>query len=76
MEQKYIKCNLNKFMAEQRLKVADVAQEIGVHWKSISLLYYDKAKRIDCELLYKVCKYFNCSVGDMLEITEETLIES
>ena len=63
-------------MVEQRLKVADVAQEIGVHWKSISLLYYDKAKRIDCELLYKVCKYFNCSVGDMLEITEETLIES
>jgi putative transcriptional regulator len=57
-------------MGEKKLKIADVAREIGVHRNTIALLYYEKAKRIDFDVLDKLCKYFNCRVIDILEYKE------
>lgn len=54
-------------MGERKLKIADVAKDIGVHRNTITLLYYEKAKRIDFEVLDKLCKYFGCAVSDILE---------
>jgi putative transcriptional regulator len=57
-------------MGERKLKIADVARDIGVHRNTIALLYHEKAKRIDFEVLDKLCRYFNCSVSDLLEFKE------
>ena len=57
-------------MGERKLKIADVARDIGVHRNTITLLYYEKAQRIDFEVLGKLCKYFNCTVSDLLEYRE------
>jgi putative transcriptional regulator len=62
-----IKCHLSRLMGERKLKIADVAREIGVHRNTVTLLYYEKAQRIDFEVLDKLCKYFNCKVEDILE---------
>lgn len=62
-----IKCHLSKLMGERKLKIADVARDIGVHRNTITLLYYEKAQRIDFEVLDKLCKYLECSVSDILE---------
>ncbi len=62
-----IKCHLSRLMGERKLKIADIAREIGVHRNTISLLYYEKAQRVDFEVLEKLCKYFGCTVGDLLE---------
>lgn len=62
-----IKCHLSKLMGEKKLKIADLAREIGVHRNTITLLYYEKAKRIDFEVLDKLCKYFVCEVSDIIE---------
>lgn len=67
-----IRCHLSRLMGERKVKIADVARGIGVNRNTITLLYYEKAKRIDFEVLDKLCKYFNCSVGDILEYKEET----
>jgi putative transcriptional regulator len=67
---KMIKCHLSKLMGERKLKIADLARELGVHRNTITLLYYEKAKRIDFDVLEKLCKYFNCKVSDMLEYIE------
>lgn len=62
-----IKCHLSRLMGEKKLKIADVARELNVHRNTITLLYYEKARRIDFEVLDKLCKYFDCTVGDILE---------
>jgi len=31
------------------------------------LLYYEKAKRVDFDVLDKLCKYFKCAVGELIE---------
>lgn len=66
-----IKCHLSKLMGERKLKIADVARAIDVHRNTITLLYYEKAKRIDFEVLDKLCKFFNCKVEDILEYKED-----
>ncbi len=62
-----IKCHLSTLMGERKLKIADLAKDLSVHRNTITLLYYERAKRIDFDVLDKLCKYFNCSVGDILE---------
>ena len=54
-------------MGERKVKIADVARAIGVNRNTITLLYYEKAKRIDLDVLDKLCKYFGCEVKDILE---------
>jgi len=63
-----IKCHLSRMMGERKLKVSDVARATGIHRNMITLLYYERAKRIDFEVIEKLCNYLNCSIGDLLEI--------
>ncbi len=57
-------------MGERKLKIADLSKDLGVHRNTITLLYYERAKRIDFDVLDKLCKYFNCSIGEILEFKE------
>ena len=52
---------------KRKVKIADVSRAIGVNRNTITLLYYEKAKRIDFEVLDKLCQYFGCEVKDILE---------
>ncbi len=67
-----IKCHLSRLLGEKKLKIADVARDIGVHRNSITLLYYEKAKRIDLDILDKLCQYLNCTVSDIIEYRQES----
>jgi len=58
-------------MGEKRVKIADVSRAINVHRNTIALLYYEKSKRIDIDVLDKLCRYFKCRVEDILEFKEE-----
>ena len=57
-------------MGERKIKISDLARDLDVHRNTITLLYYEKAKRIDFDVLDKLCKYFECSVGDLIELEE------
>lgn len=52
------------------MKIADLAKDLGVHRNTITLLYYERAKRIDFDVLDKLCRYFNCSISEILEFRE------
>jgi putative transcriptional regulator len=63
-----IKCHLSRFMGEYKMNATDVARATGIHRIMIGQLYRETATRIDLRELEKLCKLFNCSVGEMLEI--------
>lgn len=67
-----IKCHLSRLMGERKLKIADVARETGLHRNTITLLYDEKAARVDLETLERLCELFECHVGDLLEYRAET----
>lgn len=66
-----IKSNLSTLMGSKRLKVIDVAREIDVNRNAIDLLYKDEAKRVDLEVLDKLCKFFECTPNDIIVFTPE-----
>jgi len=62
-----IKCHLSRLMGERKLKIADVARETGLHRNTITLLYDETAARIDLDAIDRLCKYFDVTVGELLE---------
>ncbi len=62
-----IKCHLSVLMGKKKLKIADLARETGLHRNTITLLYKEEAARVDLDAMDKLCKYFNCEVGDLFE---------
>lgn len=62
-----IKCHLSRLMGEKKLRVADVARDLGVHRNTITLLYDETATRIDLDTMNKLCNYLGCNVDDLLE---------
>ncbi|KVL61895.1 transcriptional regulator [Burkholderia cepacia] len=62
-----IRCNLSRLMGERKLRIADVARDTGLHRNTITLLYDEKAIRVELDVVDKLCKYFDVSVGDLFE---------
>ena len=62
-----IKCNLSTLMGAKKVKIADVARDTGLHRNTITLLYKEEATRIELDTIEKLCDYFDCSVGELLE---------
>ena len=66
-----IKCHLSRLMGENKLKIADVARETGLHRNTITLLYRETASRIELDAIEKLCTLFRCEVGDLFEYVPE-----
>ncbi|WP_417582560.1 helix-turn-helix domain-containing protein [Nitrincola sp.] len=62
-----VRCHLARLMGEHKMKVIDVARETGLNRNTVTLLYKETAQRIDLDAIDKLCKLFNCAVGDLLE---------
>lgn len=68
-----IKCHLSRLMGERKIRVADVARDLGIHRNTITLLYDETATRVDLETLNKLCIYLNCRLDELLEfVPDET----
>jgi len=65
-----IRCNLSRLMGERKLKIVDVSRETGLHRNTVTLLYRETASRIDLEAIDKLCQFFDCEVGELLERIE------
>lgn len=66
-----IRCHLARLMGERKMKIVDVARETGLNRNTVTLLYKETAQRIDLEALEKLCRLFQCEVGDLLEYVPE-----
>lgn len=62
-----IKCHLSRLMGEKKVKIADVSRDTGINRGTLTRLYQETAERIDLEVIDKLCDYFGCDAGDLLE---------
>jgi putative transcriptional regulator len=65
-----VKCHLSRLMGEHKMSIADVARDTGIHRNTVALLYHETAKRIELDVVERLCRLFNCDVGQLLEIQE------
>lgn len=62
-----IKCHLSRLMGERKVKIADVCRDTGINRGTLTRLYQETAERIDLEVIDKLCTYFKCEAGDLLQ---------
>ena len=62
-----INCNLSLLMGIKKVNIQTVHEQTGLTRNTISNLYNEKTTRIDYETIDKICEYFDCQVGELLE---------
>lgn len=50
------------------MKVMDVVRATGLNRNTVTLLYKEEAQRVDLDAVEKLCRLFDCEIGDMFEI--------
>ena len=59
--------NLDVMLAKRKMKVSDLADQVGITLANISILKNGKAKAVRFETLDKICEVLDCQPGDILE---------
>lgn len=62
--------NLDVMLAKRKMKVSDLAEQVGITLSNISILKNGKAKAVRFETLDKICEVLECQPGDILEYQE------
>ncbi len=59
--------NLDVMLAKRKMKLQDLAAEVGITIQNLSILKTGKAKAIRFSTLESICKILQCQPGDILE---------
>lgn len=63
--------NLDVVLAQRKMKVKDLAEEIGISVVNLSILKQSKAKAVRFSTLEAICKALDCQPADILEYVPE-----
>lgn len=66
-----VRSKLSSLMGDNRYNMQHIHKKTGLSRATISNLYHDRMERIDYETLSKLCRLFECGVGDILEYYEK-----
>ncbi|MDF2788595.1 MAG: putative transcriptional regulator YozG, Cro/CI family [Neobacillus sp.] len=56
-----------EIMGKHRVTKKQVSEATGIRPNTVSLLWHGTAKRLDVDHVEKLCEFFNCQPGDLLE---------
>lgn len=58
---------LDVMLARRKMKLQDLAQEVGITIQNLSILKTGKAKAVRFETLNEICRALDCQPGDILK---------
>jgi len=59
--------NLDVMLAKRKMKLQDLAENVGITPQNLSILKTGKAKAIRFSTLAMICKHLDCQPGDILQ---------
>jgi len=62
-----IKVHLGRLLGERKLRASEVARRTGINKNTLSSLYNEKVSGIRFDTLEKLCKFLDCSIGELIE---------
>jgi putative transcriptional regulator len=63
--------NLDVVMAQRKIGLTELAEQVDLTMANLSILKNNKAKAIRFSTLEAICKALNCQPGEILEYVEE-----
>lgn len=67
--------NLDVMLAKRKVKLNDLAEQIGITPQNLSVLKSGRAKAIRFSTLDAICRYLECQPGDILEFSPQEAVE-
>ena len=64
---------LDVMLAKRKMKLQDLADQIGITVQNLSILKTGKAKAIRFSTLESICECLGCQPGDILEFKKDVL---
>lgn len=64
---------LDRVMADRKISLNELAQNVGITTANLSNLKTGKAKAIRFSTLEAICRTLKCQPGDILEYTEDDM---
>ena len=61
---------LDRVLADRKMRLNDLAAQVGISTVNLSYLKTGKVKAIRFSTLNAICKVLNCQPGDILEYVE------
>lgn len=62
---------LDVMLARRKMKLQDLAEQVGITIQNLSILKNGRAKAVRLETLNAICLALNCQPGDLLRYIEE-----
>lgn len=66
-----LRCHLSTLMGREKLTISEVMRRTGLSRNAVTVLYEERAKRIDLNTIAKLCELFECTVDELLEYSTE-----
>lgn len=66
-----IKVNLDILLAQRKMSMTELSEQVGVTMSNLSILKNGKAKAIRFSTLIKLCEVLQCQPGDILEVVDQ-----
>ena len=66
-----IKINLDVVMAQRKIGLTELAEQVDLTLANLSILKNNKAKAIRFSTLEAICKALDCQPGDILEFVPD-----
>lgn len=66
-----IEVNLDVVMAQRKIGLTELAEQVDLTLANLSILKNNKAKAIRFSTLEAICKALHCQPGDILEYVED-----
>lgn len=66
-----IMINLDVVMAQRKMGLTELAQQVDITMANLSILKNNKAKAIRFSTLEAICKALNCQPGDILQYIDD-----
>ena len=66
-----IKIRLSDMLGKHKMTQKALSELTGIRPATISKMYYEEIKRIEIDQINRLCKIFDCSVGDLLEYIQD-----
>ena len=63
--------NLDVVMAQRKIGLTELAEQVDITMANLSILKNNKAKAIRFSTLEAICKVLNCQPGEILQYVEE-----
>lgn len=69
----HVHIRINELLQQHNISKTRICKDLDLQRGNLNKYCRDDFQRIDANLILKLCKYFNCSVGELLEIRNDSL---